>query len=383
MITKLKIAAYVILAALAIWFGRQFYSNYSQIGQTTVGPATNTAPKPAPSPKPGQTNPAIPVPPPATATNQSTTNLAATNVAAGSNLVQQPITLLATNVATNVTTGETTGETTNATTNLTTNVASAVAASNSTVEAAPTAATGVIAPNAAQGGRSVKYLAELVGALIGLGLLLAYDLSHFLGSRAVDYLFNDEGEGMRDPEYERAEQTWVNGKPLEAIEMMREYLKKNPRSQFVALRIAEIYEKDLHNYVAASLEYEEVLKKRLPAERWGWAAIHLCNIYSRLGQQDKMRALLERVARDYPKTGAAKKARRNLGLPEPAEEAVEPAPEPEAPVEGDTYSTGKVFDLDEAIAAADEEVPAPPPEAEPPPPEPPKSNLPPGFRKKK
>jgi hypothetical protein len=35
---------------------------------------------------------------------------------------------------------------------------------------------------------------------------------------------------MRDPEYERAEQTWVDGKPLEAIEMMREYLKRNPRA---------------------------------------------------------------------------------------------------------------------------------------------------------
>jgi len=92
-----------------------------------------------------------------------------------------------------------------------------------------------------------------VGALIGLGLLIAYDVTHFIGSRATSYVFDDLGDGMRDPEYERAEQTWVNGKPLEAIEMMREYLQKNPREQFVAMRIAEIYEKDLHNLVAASM----------------------------------------------------------------------------------------------------------------------------------
>jgi tetratricopeptide (TPR) repeat protein len=152
----------------------------------------------------------------------------------------------------------------------------------------------------------------------------------------------------------------------------------------VALRIAEIYEKDLKNYVAASMEYEEVLRKKLPDERWGWAAIHLCNIYSRLGKQDQRRALLERIARDYPKTGAAKKARHNLGLTEPQEEAAA-APAPEAPSGPQDYSKEQVFDLDEMIAAADEDPPAPPPEAAPPaplPPPPPKSNLPPGFRKK-
>ena len=60
---------------------------------------------------------------------------------------------------------------------------------------------------------------------------------------------------------------------------MRDYYNKNPREVHVALRIAEIYEKDLNNHLAAALEYEEVLKKKLPAERWGWAAIHLVNLY--------------------------------------------------------------------------------------------------------
>ena len=284
---------------------------------------------------------------PAMAANQSTNDQAATNTAAAStNLAEQP-------------------------------VIPSVPPDNAPASPSPAA-------DAARGSRSVGYLAGLVGALIGLGLLLAYDLTHFMGSRAVDYLFTDKGGGMHDPEYERAEQTWVDGKPLEAIEMMREYLKKHPREQFVALRIAEIYEKDLKNDVAASMEYEDVLSKKLPDERWGWAAIHLCNIYSRLGKQDQRRALLERIARDYPKTGAAKKARLNLGLAEPQEESAA-APAPEQPAGPQDYGHGQVFDLDKMIAAADEETPAPPPEAAPPaplPPPPPKSNLPPGFRKK-
>ena len=153
---------------------------------------------------------------------------------------------------------------------------------------------------------------------------------------------------------------------------------------YVALRIAEIYEKDLHHYVAASLEYEEVLKKRLPAERWGWAAIHLCNIYSRMGQQEKMAALLQRIARDYPKTGAAKKARHALGLPEPEEDAV-PIEEPEEEILMDERGEPiNVFDLDKAIAATDEEAASPPPQPAPqrPPEVPSKPSLPPGFRPK-
>jgi hypothetical protein len=168
--------------------------------------------------------------------------------------------------------------------------------------------------------------------------------------------------------------------------MMREYLQKNPREQFVALRIAEIYEKDLRNYVAASLEYEEVLRKRIPAERWGWAAIHLCNIYARMGKQDKRKELLERIAREYPQTGAAKKARHILHLPEPdEEEKAAPAAAPPEPAAEPDEAEEKVFDLDEMIAGTDEETAAPPPEAAPETPspaQPPKPKLPPGFRKK-
>ncbi len=190
-------------------------------------------------------------------------------------------------------------------------------------------------------------------------MLIAYDMAHFLTHRAGQLVFDENLVHEKDPEYEEAEKIWANGKPLEAIQLMRDFLKKNPHAQYVALRIAEIYEKDLGNHLAAALEYEEVLKKKLPAERWGWAAIHLANLYS--GKLDKVaqaEALLHRIVEEYPKTGAAKKARERLGLPEPIEEP--PPPPPEV----------KVVES------------KPKPEPEPPPPPPPQSNLPRGFRPK-
>jgi tetratricopeptide (TPR) repeat protein len=213
----------------------------------------------------------------------------------------------------------------------------------------------------------MRYLAAFVGAAIGLGLLIASDITHYFGFQSADYVFGDIDEAPHDPEYERAEAEWTNGKYLDAIQMMRDYLQKNPRQLHVALRIAEIYEKDLRNYVAAALEYEEALKYKLPAERWGWAAIHLCNLYSRLNQPDKALNLLRRIADDYPRTGAARKARRRLGIAEPEEEVTKS--EREAGAGSEPAEESSVISIEE-----------PPPPL--PPPEPPKSKLPPGFRPK-
>ena len=151
-------------------------------------------------------------------------------------------------------------------------------------------------------------------SVLALGFLLGHDVAHHLGDRVLRGVHNDEGEGMADPEYEAAEQVWADGQHLEAIQLMRDYLKKNPREQHAAIRIAEIYEKDLNNNLAAALEYEEILKQKLPAERWGWAAIHLCNLYFRMNQSDKAVALLRRIDVEYGETAAAGKARKRLEL---------------------------------------------------------------------
>ena len=228
----------------------------------------------------------------------------------------------------------------------------------------------------------IAYLAALIGAVIGLGLLMASDVSNFVGTQAIDFLFNDAGEGQRDPEYERAEAEWANGKYLDAIQMMRDFVKKHPRELYAALRIAEIYEKDLKNPLAAALEYEEVLKHRFTTERWGWAAIHLCNLYSKLNQSDKAVALLRRIADEYPKTGAAKKARSRLGIAEP---------EPEAAAEAATAEAGSEASGEQTVIVMEEHPPELEPRKESPtlpakppaPSEPPKPSLPRGFRPKK
>jgi len=181
-------------------------------------------------------------------------------------------------------------------------------------------------------GRMMAYLMGMFFTLVGLAVMIGYDVSRFLSNRVDAFIFNDNLEGVKDPEYEEAEHIWATGEHLEAVRLMREYLRRHPREQYVALRIAEIYETDLGNYLAAALEYEEILKKKLPTERWGWAAIHLANLYSgKLNKPEQATALLRRIVEDYGQTAAAKKARSRLGLPEPVEEveSMEPEPEPE------------------------------------------------------
>jgi len=156
--------------------------------------------------------------------------------------------------------------------------------------------------------------AIFVGFTLGLGILGGHELSQFIAERTVKHLYNDEGEALGQ-EYDEAEQEWANGNFLEAINLMRTYLQKNPRQVHVAIRIAEIYEKDLGNPLAAALEYEEILKQKLPSEQWGWTAIHLCNVYiSKLNQKDKAVALLLRIDAEHSQTAAAEKARKRLAM---------------------------------------------------------------------
>jgi TolA-binding protein len=173
--------------------------------------------------------------------------------------------------------------------------------------------------------------AASLGCLFALGLFLARDFSTLFADKAYDFVFNDEGEGVKNPEYEQAEDVWRSGDYLEALRLLRDYYQRNPREIYVAIRIAEIYEKDLANYLAAALEYEQILQQKLPDERWAWAAIHLVNLYGKLNQVDKGTPLLQKIADQYGHTAAAKKARQRLGLPEPEPPpaAVAPPPEPE------------------------------------------------------
>lgn len=209
------------------------------------------------------------------------------------------------------------------------------------------------APKKADKSSSMVYLGGFLISIIGLGAMAAWDVAQMFGSRAGRSVMAEDYTEFKSPDYEKAEEEWAKGNHLDAIQLLRDYLKENPSEQHAAIRIAEIYEKDLGNFLAAALELEEVLNKKLPREKWGWTAIRLSNIYSgRLNQPNKALAVLDRIVRDYSDTAAARKARERLGIPEPTPEAV--AEEPAVP----------------------EEEPASTPEPDP-------TNLPKGFRKKK
>jgi hypothetical protein len=185
----------------------------------------------------------------------------------------------------------------------------------------------------------MRYGAGLFLFGVGLALLGAHDISGLIGQRAEEFILADDGEALKDPAYEQAERLWADGSHLEAIQMMREHLKMNPKQQYVAIRIAEIYENDLKNYIAAALEYEEVLKHNLAPERWGWAAIHLANLYSgKLNKTDQAEALLRRIVDEFGQTAAAKKARERLGLADTAAAAGSPDEPTAAPGETDPDS---------------------------------------------
>lgn len=175
------------------------------------------------------------------------------------------------------------------------------------------------------------YAALALAGVLGLALLVARDISHYAAQRTHQFMYNEEGKGISDPLYDQAEQTWANGDHLEAIRLLREFLARNPRELHARLRVAEIYEKDLNNPLAAALEYEEILQTRFDPDRWGWSAIHLCNLYARLNQPAKMDEWMQRVVNEVPQTAAARKAREKLGLPEDydpsATTAVAPAPD--------------------------------------------------------
>jgi tetratricopeptide (TPR) repeat protein len=346
---KVKLAAYVVLILLTAWFGRRFYANF----HSGSGEKEQAAASPARKTKPTNEPPAV----------------AATNAAGGTNLT-----------AANTNGNDQTTNTTNAADQgATTNAVAQAPAPDPNQTAAAGAATDQDPATMAQTisggheGRTIVYLALLVVSAVALGLLVASDVTQLIGAKAGDYLYHDIADAQRDPEYEKAEQVWANGQHLEAIQMLRDYYKRNPRQVHAALRIAEIYEKDLRNYLAAALEYEEVLKHKLPSDRWAWAAIHLCNLYSRIGQQDKTMGLLRRIAEEHPRSAAAKKARQRLGWPEPGEAEAEAAgPASESGEEEET------FDVSEEKGEWPTEAAPEPPRAEEP-----KSNLPPGFRPKK
>lgn len=158
-----------------------------------------------------------------------------------------------------------------------------------------------------------------LAAIIGFALLFARDVSRFAGDRAMKFFNLDDSMGIKDSQYELADEAWRNGKFLDAIRLLREYLASHPKEIHALVRIAEIYDKDLQNYTAAALEYERVLEYTINPDRWGWLAIRLVNIYTgELGETEKGINLLRRIVNEYGQTKAGDKAKKRLKLYEEA-----------------------------------------------------------------
>lgn len=334
---RLKAALYLILSAGVCLSGYFCMVNFRQMlgGKNAPAPQAETAAKPGQAPGKGKPDGKD------QAAQSQTVRDADTNAPANTNAVATVTNQVATNIVAGATNAPATNE---------------VAATETEV---PNALGGTNRPEGYGRTHTGLWLGVFILSVAGLGIMIAFEISNYAGNRALKVLYNDEGEGMKDPEYDQAEQVWADGNHLEAVRLMREYLNKNPREQHVALRIAEIYEKDLQNNLAAALEYEEVLKHKLESSRWGWAAIHLCNLYFKLDREQKAYDLLKRIVREHGDTPAAEKARKRLTevgqLP-----MDENQPEPEEP-----KSSAKP-----AKAKADDG-PGP------------ASNLPPGFRPKR
>jgi hypothetical protein len=152
----------------------------------------------------------------------------------------------------------------------------------------------------------------LLLATAALGLLCAYKVSRFFKSGAERWILEGSASTGPTPEMEEAERVRASGEPLDAIRLLREYLQANPYELRAMARIAEIYRYDLKNDLAAALEYEELLKHKLPDDQWAWSALHLAKLYGRLNELEKSVALLERLDTDYGHTIAGRRAKKAL-----------------------------------------------------------------------
>ena len=172
---------------------------------------------------------------------------------------------------------------------------------------------GVVIENEKPEGGLMGYFAGMLISILTFAFFVARDVGNLTGSRVATDYYNKSAKSEKADLYEEAEQLWADGAYIESIDLLRNYIEKYPGEFHAHQRIAEIYENDLASYRAAALEYESILTMELPPKRWGWAAIHLCNLYSgKLGETEKALNLLRRVADECADTTPGQKARDRL-----------------------------------------------------------------------
>jgi signal transduction histidine kinase len=145
-----------------------------------------------------------------------------------------------------------------------------------------------------------------------LGLRIAADVGRWVGGLTESYILQGETPDTLPEEIKTAEEMLTQKRPLDAVNLLRDFLELHPGEDYARFRIAEIYAEQLRNPLAAALEYEQLLTRKLDPERWGWTAIRLSRLYHKMRDFDKAEALLNRVIKERSKTGAARKAEKLL-----------------------------------------------------------------------
>jgi tetratricopeptide (TPR) repeat protein len=165
-----------------------------------------------------------------------------------------------------------------------------------------------------QGSRTLMltFLVLSLFSCAALALLCLADAKSYFSGRVEQWMVQGSAPTGPVPELEEAQRVRSAGDPLEAIRLLREYLQSNPYELHVMSRIAEIYRYDLNNDLAAALEYEEMLKHKLPDDQWAWGALHLAKLYGRLNELEKSVVLLERLDDQFSHTVAGKRAGKAL-----------------------------------------------------------------------
>ena len=166
------------------------------------------------------------------------------------------------------------------------------------------------------GGGYIRILFSTLGfgiSLTALGFVAAQDLGRLLKFRLGKEVTYVDARSERNDQFDRAQILAAKGKHAPALKLLQEVLTRHPQHARSLLLIAEIQDKEMGDYPAAALHYEQLLQLKLPAEQWGWTAIRLANIYSgKLGRPDSAIDLMKRLAREHPDTPAGAKAIKRL-----------------------------------------------------------------------
>ena len=117
-----------------------------------------------------------------------------------------------------------------------------------------------------------------------------------------------------DEKYREAFGLMRRGKPAEAVPQFREFLRKNPKSDYAddaQFYIGECYY-STRDYNRAILEFNEVLLKYPKGEKVPPALLRQANAFAQLGDKVDARLILQKLVGEYPKAEESARARQLL-----------------------------------------------------------------------